>query len=201
MTKSFLSQRFCRPLAALAGGVLFSLASLPVQAQLLGPSRPAIDQPTPVQEVAILMEKGQFPEALRRIDPLIAAEPDQARPLFMKGVILSEMGRIDEAIALYNKLKDDFPELPEPWNNLGVLYASQGRFEMARNALEMAVAAHPGYAVAHDNLGDIYARMAGQEYDKAAQLEPRSAAAKKLTLVRDLLAKSVKPAASIGARP
>lgn len=200
MTKSFLPQWFCRPLATLAGGVLLSLAALPAQAQLLGPARPAIDQPSPLQEVAILMQKGQFPEALRRIDPLIAAEPDQARPRFMKGVILSEMGRIDEAIALYNKLKDDSPELPEPWNNLGVLYASQGRFEMARNALEMAVAAHPGYAVAHENLGDIYARMAGQEYDKAVQLEPKSVAAKKLPIVRDLLAKTAKPVTSVGSK-
>lgn len=202
MTKSpFLLHRTCRPLARLALFATFlaplPFLSTPAQAQLLGPALPALDQPTPTQEVAVLMQKGRFAEALVRVEPLIAAEPDQARPRFMKGVILSELGRKDDAIALFNQLKDDFPELPEPYNNLGVLYAGQGRFEMARAALEMAVVAHPGYAVAHENLGDIYARMAGQEYDKAKQVDPASGAGKKLALMRDLLAKPSRPAADV----
>ena len=47
-------------------------------------------------------------------------------------------------------------------NNLGVLYAAQGRYDDARRVLETAVLAHPGYALAHENLGDIYARLAAQ---------------------------------------
>ena len=41
----------------------------------------------------------------------------------------------------------------------------------ARLALETAVRTAPDWAVAHENLGDIYARLAAAEYDRAAKLE------------------------------
>ena len=49
--------------------------------------------------------------------------------------------------------------------------AALGEYEPARVALEMAVRVRPDYAVAHENLGDIYARMAAQSYEKAAKLD------------------------------
>ncbi|HSW19011.1 MAG TPA: tetratricopeptide repeat protein, partial [Ramlibacter sp.] len=80
------------------------------------------------------------------------------------------------------------PELPEPYNNLGVLYAAQNQNDKAREALEMAVRNNPAYATAHENLGDIYARMAAQSYARTMQLEPANATAPaKLTLIRSAL--------------
>ena len=70
------------------------------------------------------------------------------------------MQRTTEAIDALNKLIEDFPDLPEPYNNLGVLYAAQGRYDDARRVLETAVLAHPGYALAHENLGDVFVRLA-----------------------------------------
>ena len=78
----------------------------------------------------------------------------------MKGLILTEQGKPADAIKIFTGLTEDYPELPEPYNNLAVLYASQGQYDKARTALEMSIRTHPSYATAHENLGDIYAKMA-----------------------------------------
>ena len=107
---------------------------------------------------------------------------------FLRGVILTEQGKQAEAIAAFTQLTQDFPELPEPYNNLAALYAAQSQFDKARAALEMAIKLNPSYATAHENLGDVYARLA------APVLWPRAAArgrqhracAPKLALIRQL---------------
>jgi tetratricopeptide (TPR) repeat protein len=87
----------------------------------------------------------------------------------------------------FPELTEDYPELPEPYNNLAVLYAAQADYERAKNSLEMAIRTHPSYATAHENLGDIYAKMASQAYDKALQLDKSNTSAQtKLALIRDL---------------
>jgi cytochrome c-type biogenesis protein CcmH/NrfG len=58
----------------------------------------------------------------------------------------------------------------------------------------MAIQAHPSYAIAWENLGDLYVKMAAQSYEKAAQLDPKSrTAGSKLTLARDMLRVQGKP--------
>ena len=69
-----------------------------------------------------------------------------------------------------------------------MLYAQQNEYDKARDALEGAVRANPNYATAHENLGDVYAKLAGQSYAKAQQIDPANQTApSKLTLVRQLL--------------
>ncbi len=69
-----------------------------------------------------------------------------------------------------------------------MLYAGQNQFDKARAALEMAIRTNPSYATAHENLGDIYAKLASQAYNKALQLDGSNANAvrPKLALIRDL---------------
>src|SRR3546814_20943082 len=43
--------------------------------------------------------------------------------------------------------------------------------DKARGALQAAIAKHPSYATAHENLGDIYAALAGAAYSQAATLD------------------------------
>ena len=89
---------------------------------------------------------------------------------------------------MFLKLTEDFPELPEPYNNLAVLYAQNKQYEKARAALQMALRDHPEYAVAHENLGDVYAKLASQSYDKAVQLNAANAAARaKSSAIQNLL--------------
>jgi Flp pilus assembly protein TadD len=142
-------------------------------------------------EVNRLLRAGQRAEALARADQYLAGKPKDPQMRFLKGVILTEAGRSADAIAAFTRLVEDYPELPEPYNNLAVLHASQGQLDKARAALEQAVRANPNYGVAHENLGDVYARLAGQSYNRALQLDASNAPAQaKLTLIRQMFPRS-----------
>lgn len=168
--------------AGLFGALLFALSVGAVRADLL-------------QEASRLMKQGQLGAALEKTDQALSAKPKDAQARFLKGLILTEMNRHNEAIAVFTKLTEDYPELPEPYNNLAVLYAQQRQFEKAKNALEMAIRTHPSYATAHENLGDIYARMASQAYDKALQIDSSNTTAQsKLAMIRELMSISARPA-------
>jgi ketosteroid isomerase-like protein len=52
----------------------------------------------------------------------------------------------------------------------------------------MAIRTHPSYATAHENLGDLYAKMASIAYDKALAIDSKNTAAQtKLALIKDLM--------------
>jgi tetratricopeptide (TPR) repeat protein len=150
-------------------------------------------QPAELQEANRLLKAGQAQQALDRTNAFLATKPKDAVARFIKGIAQSELGRTNDAIQTFQSLTEDFPELPEPYNNLAVLYSSKGQFEKARVALELAIQTHPSYATAHENLGDIYAKLASQAYDKALQLDRNNpGAATKLNLVRDLFSTNPK---------
>ena len=146
------------------------------------------------QEASRLFRSGQQAQALERVDNFLKVSPKDARARFLKGLILTEQNKPADAIRLFTGLTEDYPELPEPYNNLAVLHASQGQYDKARTALEMTIRTHPSYATAYENLGDIYAKMASQAYDKALQLDKRSSAAQtKLKLINELFSSSPRP--------
>ncbi|MCZ8292246.1 MAG: tetratricopeptide repeat protein [Hylemonella sp.] len=122
-------------------------------------------------EVGQMLRAGRLTEAQTRVDRALAAKPRDPQMRYFKGVIQRESGQSAEALATFTKLTEDYPELPEPYNSLAVIHAAQGEFDKARVALEMAIRANPGYATAHENLGDIHARLAQQAYCKALQLD------------------------------
>jgi len=154
-----------------------------------------------LQDINHMMRQGQLPQSLERIDKFLAGKPRDAQGRFLKGLILTEMNRPAEAIQMFAKLAEDYPELPEPYNNLAVLYASQGQYEKARVALESSIRTHPSYATAHENLGDIYAKLASQAYDKALQLDSSNTGAKtKLAMIGELIGGETR-AARAPARP
>ena len=148
-----------------------------------------------LQEANQAFKQGQMDRALERVDAYLKTRPKDARGRFLKGIILAEQSKSADAIKVFTELTQDYPELPEPYNNLAVLYASQGQYDKARSALEMAIRTHPSYATAHENLGDIYAKMASQAYDKALQLDKSNTAAQtKLNLIKDLFSASPRAA-------
>lgn len=109
-------------------------------------------------------------DALQKIELVLDEQPANLRASFLRGVVLQRMGRSDEAIKVYEKLTRDNPGVPEPFNNLAVLYAQQGKHDQARDALLGALNSHPSYATAYENLGNIYAKMAINAYNKALEL-------------------------------
>lgn len=157
----------------------------------IGFSAPAFADNLP--EVQRLIKQGQYPQALEKVDAYLSNKPKDAQGRFLKGLIYTEMNKPSEAIATFTKLTEDYPELPEPYNNLAVLYAQQKQYDKARTALEMAIRTHPSYAIAYENLGDVYAKLASQAYDKALQLDSaNSATQSKMALIRDLITTSGK---------
>jgi len=146
------------------------------------------------EDASKLFKQGNYAGALEKIETVITANPRDARARFLKGLILTEQSKPADAIKVFTSLTEDYPELPEPYNNLAVLYASQGQYDKARKSLEMAIRTHPSYAIAHENLGDVYAKMASEAYDKALQLDRSNAAAQtKLAMIKDLFSGSVVP--------
>ncbi len=157
-------------------------------------------------EVNRLVRSGQLNEAMLKADQYLTGKPRDPQMRFLKGVIQTESGKAADAIATFSKLTEDYPELPEPYNNLAVLYAGQSQFDKARAALEMAIRTNPSYATAHENLGDVYAKLASQAYSKALQLDAGNAAVvPKLSLIRNLFAANgagtARPATSVAAAP
>lgn len=153
---------------------------------------PALCFADDASDASKLYKAGQLNEAMKKIDAALAQKPKDAQMRFLKGIILTEQNKSADAITVFTKLTDDFPELPEPYNNLAVLYAANGQYIKASAALEMAIRTNPTYGTAHENLGDVYAKLASQSYDKALQLDSGNSTAKlKLNLVKNLIGNSV----------
>jgi tetratricopeptide (TPR) repeat protein len=160
------------------------LASLSAWALLAAASLAGADN---LQDANKFLKAGQHREALASVNKALAAKPRDPQTRFLKGLILTEQGNTREAVDIFTRLTQDFPELPEPYNNLAVIYAAQGQYEKARGALEQSIRTHPSYATAYENLGDVYAKLASQAYDKALQLDKSNTGAQnKLSLVREI---------------
>lgn len=149
-------------------------------------------------EITQLLKAGKAADALVKADQRLAANPRDPQLRFLRGVAQTDSGKQADAITTFTKLTEEYPELPEPYNNLAVLYANQNQLDKARTALEMAIRTNPSYATAQENLGDIYAKLASQAYNKALQLDASNATSvkPKLALIRELF--STEPATKTG---
>jgi hypothetical protein len=157
-------------------------------------------------DVSQLIRTGKLPEALTKADQFLAGQPKDPQMRFLKGVAQRESGKTGDAISTFTRLTEDYPELPEPYNNLAVLYAGQGQYDRARTALETAIHTNPSYSTAHENLGDVYAKLASQAYNKALQLDNNNAAVvPKLALIKELFgpagSKTLHPPAATSLAP
>ena len=169
--------KLCRPRLPLA------MALIALVLSVLGAAAHADEH----SDVAQLTRDGKFSEALARADRFLSSKPRDAQMRLLKGVAQRDAGKTADAISTFTRLTEEFPELPEPYNNLGVLYADQNQIDKARAAFEAALRTHPSYATAHENLGDVYAKLSSSAYSKALQIEGANAAVTpKLTLSRQL---------------
>ncbi len=139
-------------------------------------------------EIADLLKQNKPAEALSEIESRLSSSPKDPQLRFLQGVAQAMANKNKEAIDTFTKLTQEYPELPEPYNNLAVLYANQNQLDKSRQALEQAIRTNPSYSTAHENLGDIYAKLASQAYSKALQLDGSNANSlkPKLSLIHDL---------------
>ncbi|VCU70782.1 Tetratricopeptide repeat protein [Pigmentiphaga humi] len=177
-----------------------SAGDIPWLSNLLEALKPGVDTRLPESKRAMAerlerqIDQNQAADALAEIDRQLDADreksPDSvnAQLLFLKGRALAQLGRRDEAKAVYQDMTQRFPELPEPWNNLAALEVADGRLDQAKVALEMAIRTAPDYAVARENLGDLYMMLAARSYGTAGKLNPAdTGAARKEADTRKLL--------------
>lgn len=195
--------RSAHPAAVLLAAAAIMLCSLaPAQAPPPPPASATAGAPprTPglspeLAEASQKIRDGEYVAALAKIDAVLATDSKNPQARFLKGVVQTDQTETDAAIATFQGLIEDYPELPEPYNNLAVIWARQGEYEKARRALELALTTRPDYAIAHENLGDVYTRLASVEYDRALTLDKANKSAQtKLALVRELF--SVPPSPS-----
>ncbi len=106
--------------------------------------------------------------ALQQLERALAQRPGDAGLRFLKAVLMAELGLAEQAMPLLERLTEEFPDLPEPYNNLAVLQAAAGQLDSARSLLETALRLDPGYRTAHENLGDVFVRLAERAYAAAA---------------------------------
>jgi Flp pilus assembly protein TadD len=148
---------------------------------------------TIAQQASRLISENQPAMALEMLDKGLETAPRDPQLRFLKGVALTDSRKTEGAILEFTSLTQEFPELPEPYNNLAVLYANLGDLNKARDALEAAVRALPTYSLAHENLGDLYLRMAARQYENAGKANPKNTlASQKLSLAREWVNQVVK---------
>lgn len=121
-------------------------------------------------EVNDKITSGQYAAAQTLIERQLQKQPQDPQIRLMQSQMQVAQGQTTQAIETLETLTQEFPELPEPYNNLAVLYAGQQRMDDALTALTKAVKARPDYALALENLGDVYMTLARQSYQKAQTL-------------------------------
>lgn len=157
---------------------------------------------TPLQTVNQLLDQGKVNEAAKMVQSHLKQNPSDVQMRFLQGVIAAEQQKYDQAIEVFTQLTQDYPTLPEPYNNLAVLHAAKGQERKAAQVLEQAIRTNPSYATAHENLGDLYARMASDAYAKALQLDStRQAIQPKLALIKQIFPAQAQSVATASAAP
>ena len=154
-------------------------------------------------DITSLLQGSQPEQALKLIGQRLSATPKDPQLRFLQGVAFAMANKNKEAIDTFTQLTKEFPELPEPYNNLAVLYANQNQLDKSRQALEQAIRTNPSYSTAHENLGDIYAKLASQAYSKALQLDGSHAQSvqPKLALIHDLFSTGQAQAQALAKAP
>lgn len=139
-------------------------------------------------QIEALIVQGELQKALSLTNKQLVEDATNVNYLFLKGLILTKQNALDKARDIFIELTEKHPELPEPFNNLAVVYAAKGDYVKARQALQQAINTHPSYATAHENIGDIYAKMASKAYNQALQLDKDNETAReKLSLIGALI--------------
>ena len=124
-------------------------------------------------DVNRLINSGQWDKAQKEVDQRLQVAPTDPQMRLLLSRIQEAQGQTQAAMDTLQAFTQSFPELAEPHNNLAVLLARENRHADALASLQAAVQARPDYAVALENMGDVYAALASQAYAKALQITPQ----------------------------
>jgi tetratricopeptide (TPR) repeat protein len=127
-------------------------------------------------------QAGALDEAERLYRAAATADPWDAQPWFLLGVLYRGQGRDSEAAASYTEALRLRPEFVEARNNLGNALGGLGRWAEALPCYEQVLRQRPDYPEAHNNLGVAHRRLnrpdrAADCYREALRLRPHYAEA------------------------
>ncbi len=111
-------------------------------------------------------------EEAAKLRASLAEHPEDARRWFRLGVVEAKRGRFAEAIEAFRKAARGMPNRPEPLVNLAVIYNELGDAHAAAEALEAALALRPEDPFIHENLGEVYLKLAIEAFAQANKLRP-----------------------------
>jgi predicted Zn-dependent protease len=92
------------------------------------------------------LANSDFKAAEAKLDPWLAAHPNDARALFDAGYIADSQSRLDDAASLYRRAVDADPDSFKATLSYGLLLARQGKFADAHPLLVRATQLDPGDA-------------------------------------------------------
>ena len=99
---------------------------------------------------------GRFAEAEGCLDQYLAAAPDDAEALHLKGAVVAGLGRTAEAAALIERAIEVGPTQPRYLRNLCEIYRLLGRYDEALQAGLASAAGAPDDPLCHANLAVLY---------------------------------------------
>jgi tetratricopeptide (TPR) repeat protein len=122
-----------------------------------------------------LLAKGQRAEAVRLLNEMISANPNDAEARLLLGSVLMEEGKGSESIAQLTQAVRLRPDWAQAQNALGEAFRGFGDADGARKAFEKAVSCDTRFAQAQVNLGLVLTEagefsLAAPHLDRAIQL-------------------------------
>ena len=120
-----------------------------------------------VPQMQQLITQKRFVDAASTGEQLLEQNPSHSQTRFLTAYAYQMSAQTEQAIRLYQSLIEDNPQLPEPRNNLAMIYLAQGDYDRASQLLVEALNTHSSYAIAYDNLSQVYKGIASEAYRRA----------------------------------
>ena len=120
-----------------------------------------------VPQMQQLITQKRFVDAASTGEQLLQQNPRHSQARSLTAYAYQMSAQTEQAIRLYQGLIEDNPQLPEPRNNLAMIYLAQGDYDRASQLLVEALNTHSSYAIAYDNLSQVYKGIASEAYRRA----------------------------------
>jgi tetratricopeptide (TPR) repeat protein len=89
------------------------------------------ESPVSLQEVVLLIEKSDWPSAIRSLDSYLENQPGDTTALLMRAQSYGEIGEFESALADFKEILDQNPDHQSALLSRGDLFFRMGRFELA----------------------------------------------------------------------
>jgi tetratricopeptide (TPR) repeat protein len=114
-----------------------------------------------------LIVQKQYAKAIHNGEQTLRQTPNDSNTRFLTAYAYQMTGKTDRAIKMYEDLIRDEPQLPEPRKNLAMLFLEQGDYDRASQLLVSAINTRINYAIAYNNLSQVYKGIASEAYRRA----------------------------------